>query len=286
MGSTSCVETYVRRIKKIRISNMSNSTLNIIKIGGNVIDDDIQLEAFLEKFAAIPGKKILVHGGGRIATRIAAKLGVEVKMVDGRRITDESTLDVVTMVYAGLTNKKIVASLQKYDCDAIGLSGADGNVIKAVKRPVREIDYGFAGDILADSVNSLSIKKFLDAGFTPVFSAITHNGNGQLLNTNADTIASALAVAMADHYETSLIYCFEKNGVLLDVNDDNSVIEDITALDYIRYKDAGVIRDGMIPKLENAFDAINKGVQSVYVGNATNLHLFQQRKFGTCLVNK
>lgn len=265
---------------------MSNSTLNIIKIGGNVIDDDIQLEAFLEKFAAVPGKKILVHGGGRIATRIAAQLGVEVKMVDGRRITDEATLDVVTMVYAGLTNKNIVATLQKYDCDAIGLSGADGNVIKAVKRPVREIDYGYAGDILADSVNSLSIKKFLDAGFTPVFSAITHNGNGQLLNTNADTIASALAVALADHYETSLIYCFEKNGVLLDVNDENSVIEDITALDYVRYKESGVITDGMIPKVENAFDAINKGVKSVYIGNASNLHLFQQRKFGTCLVNK
>lgn len=265
---------------------MSNSTLNIIKIGGNVIDDDIQLEAFLEKIAAVPGKKILVHGGGRIATRIAAQLGVEVKMVDGRRITDEATLDVVTMVYAGLTNKNIVATLQKYDCDAIGLSGADGNVIKAVKRPVREIDYGYAGDILADSVNSLSIKKFLDAGFTPVFSAITHNGNGQLLNTNADTIASALAVALADHYETSLIYCFEKNGVLLDVNDENSVIEDITALDYVRYKESGVITDGMIPKVENAFDAINKGVKSVYIGNASNLHLFQQRKFGTCLVNK
>src|SRR5690606_9200601 len=136
---------------------------------------------FLEKFAAIPGKKILVHGGGKIASRLAGKMGIEAKMVDGRRITDEEMLDVVTMVYAGLTNKKVVATLQKYDCDAIGLSGADGNVIKAVKRPVRKIDYGFAGDILADSVNSASIKKFLDAGFTPIFSAITHNGNGQLL---------------------------------------------------------------------------------------------------------
>lgn len=265
---------------------MSNSTLNIIKIGGNVIDDDIQLDAFLEKFAAVPGKKILVHGGGKIATRISAQLGIEAKMIDGRRITDEPMLDIVTMVYAGLTNKNIVATLQKYNCDAIGLSGADGNVIKAVKRPVKEIDYGFAGDILADSVNSLAIKKFLDAGFTPVFSAITHNGSGQLLNTNADTIASALATALSDHYETSLIYCFEKNGVLLDVNDDSSVIENITASDYSRYKESGIISDGMIPKLENAFDAINKGVHSVYIGNANNLHLFQQRKFGTCLVNK
>ena len=265
---------------------MSNSTLNIIKIGGNVIDDDIQLEAFLEKFAAIPGKKILVHGGGKIATRLASQMGLDVKMVEGRRITDKAMLDVVTMVYAGLTNKNIVATLQKYKCDAIGLSGADGNVIKAVKRPVKEIDYGFAGDILADSVNSLAIKKFLDAGFTPIFSAITHNGSGQLLNTNADTIASALATVMADHYETSLIYCFEKNGVLLDVNDENSVIENITAKDFITYKERGIISDGMIPKLQNAFDAINKGVKSVYVGNASNLHLFQQQKFGTCLINK
>ncbi|TCV12062.1 N-acetylglutamate kinase [Sphingobacterium alimentarium] len=265
---------------------MSNSTLNIVKIGGNVIDDDIQLETFLEKFAAIPGKKILVHGGGKIATRLASKLGLEAQMVEGRRITDKDMLDVVTMVYAGLTNKKIVATLQKYLCDAIGLSGADGNVIKAVKRPVKEIDYGYAGDILADSVNSLAIKKFLDAGFTPIFSAITHNGSGQLLNTNADTIASALATAMADHYEASLIYCFEKNGVLLDVNDENSVIENITAKDFTTYRERGIISDGMIPKLQNAFDAIHKGVKSVYVGNASNLHLFQQQKFGTCLVNK
>ncbi len=265
---------------------MSNTTLNIIKIGGNVIDDNIQLDTFLEKFAAVPGKKILVHGGGKIATRLASKLGIEAKMVEGRRITDESMLDVVTMVYAGLTNKNIVATLQKYGCDALGLSGPDANVIKAVKRPVKEIDYGFAGDILADSVNGLAIKKFLDAGFSPVFSAITHNGNGQLLNTNADTIASALAIALSDHYDTSLIYCFEKNGVLLDVNDDSSVIENITSLEYLRYKEAGIINEGMIPKMENAFDAINKGVKSVYIGNASNLHLFQQRKFGTCLVNK
>lgn len=265
---------------------MSNSTLHIIKIGGNVIDDARQLDAFLEKFAAIPGKKILVHGGGKIATRLASQLGIEAKMVEGRRITDEPMLDVVTMVYAGLTNKNIVATLQKYDCDAIGLSGADGNVIKAIKRPVRDVDYGFAGDILVDSVNSLAIKKFLDAGFTPVFSAITHNGTGQLLNTNADTIASALSTSLAEHYETSLVYCFEKNGVLMDVNDDNSVIENITALDFSNYKERGIISDGMVPKLQNAFDAINKGVKSVYIGNASNLHLFQQQKFGTCLVNK
>ncbi|MDR2284894.1 MAG: acetylglutamate kinase [Sphingobacterium sp.] len=265
---------------------MSNSTLNIIKIGGNVIDDDIQLEAFLEKFAAIPGKKILVHGGGKIATRLSSRLGIEAKLVEGRRVTDKEMLDVVTMVYAGLTNKRIVANLQKYQCDAIGLSGADGNVIKSVKRPVREIDYGFVGDILVDSVNVPAIKKFLEAGFTPVFSAITHNGNGQLLNTNADTIASALSTSLSGLYDTSLIYCFEKNGVLTDVMDDNSVIETITSKQFEGYKEQGVISDGMIPKLQNAFEAINKGVKSVYIGNATNLHLFQQQKFGTRLVIK
>jgi acetylglutamate kinase len=195
-------------------------------------------------------------------------------------------LDVVTMVYAGLANKNIVATLQKYGCDAIGLSGADGNVIKAIKRPVKEIDYGFVGDILADSVDALAIKKFLDAGFTPVFSAITHNGNGQLLNTNADTIASALSTSLSKLYETSLIYCFEKNGVLSNIDDEYSVIETITASEFDRLKEQGIINDGMIPKLQNAFDAINKGVKSVFIGNASNLHLFQQQKFGTCLVNK
>ncbi|WP_140937335.1 acetylglutamate kinase [Sphingobacterium lumbrici] len=265
---------------------MSNSTLHIIKIGGNIIDDSGQLAVFLEKFAAIPGKKILVHGGGKIATRLASDLGLEAKMVDGRRITDEKMLDVVTMVYAGLTSKNIVATLQKYNCDALGLSGADANVIKAIRRPVKDIDYGFAGDILADSVNTLSIKKFLDAGFTPVFSAITHNGNGQLLNTNADTIASSLALALSELYETSLIYCFEKNGVLTDIRDEDSVIESINFESFEKLKSQGVINEGMIPKLDNAFNAISKGVKNVYIGNALNLHLFQQGKFGTCLAIK
>ncbi|MBE8713540.1 acetylglutamate kinase [Sphingobacterium hungaricum] len=261
----------------------SNSTLNIIKIGGNVIDNDGHLQDFLEKFAAMPGKKILVHGGGKIATRIASEIGIEAKLVEGRRITDEAMLDVVTMVYAGLTNKKIVATLQKYNCDALGLSGADGNVIKAVKRPVKDIDYGFVGDILADSINTLSIKKFLQAGFTPIFSAITHNGNGQLLNTNADTIAASLAIALSKLYETTLIYCFEKNGVLADVNDEHSVIPSIQASEFEQLKSSGVIYEGMIPKLHNAFSAIEKGVKNVYIGNAANLHLYQQSQFGTCL---
>lgn len=260
------------------------SILNIVKIGGNVIDNPNQLETFLEKFSALPGRKLLVHGGGKIATRVAADMGIEAKLVEGRRITDTAMLDVVTMVYAGLTNKNIVASLQKFNCNAIGLCGADANVIKAVKRPVKEIDYGFVGDILADSINSLSIKKLLEAEFIPVFSAITHNGNGQLLNTNADTIASSLAVTLSKLYEVSLIYCFDKNGVLLNVDDDNSVIETIRAGDFERLKENKTIHDGMIPKLFNAFEAISKGVSNVYIGNADNLHLFQQQKFGTCLI--
>lgn len=262
------------------------SVLHVIKIGGHVIDDEEQLQVFLEKFAALQGKKILVHGGGKIATRLASDLGVEVKMLEGRRVTDHKMLDVVTMVYAGLTNKKIVALLQKYDCDALGLSGADGNIIKAVKRPVKKVDYGYVGDILFDSVNTLNLKKFLEAGFTPVFSAITHNGQGQLLNTNADTIASALAVSLSKIYETRLIYCFEKNGVLNDVDNDNSVIKNLNREGFDRLKDAGVIYEGMIPKLENAFEAIGKGVKNVYIGNALNLHLYQQGEFGTCLLSK
>lgn len=262
------------------------SGLTIIKIGGNVIDDDRQLQSFLEKFAALQGKKILVHGGGKIATRIAADLGIKVKLVDGRRITDKPMLDVATMVYAGLTNKNVVSYLQKFGCDALGLSGADGNVIKAVKRPAKEIDYGYVGDILVDSVNTSSIKKFLEAGFTPVFSAITHNGLGQLLNTNADTIASALAVSLARIYETKLIYCFEKDGVLRDVDDPGSVIKAIKAAEFETLKTEQVIYEGMIPKLENAFDALDKGVKNVYIGNALNLHQYQQGEFGTCLLLK
>ncbi|KGE14032.1 acetylglutamate kinase [Sphingobacterium deserti] len=262
------------------------SVLNVIKIGGNVIDDEEQLHIFLEKFAALQGKKILVHGGGKVATRTAAGLGIEAKMIDGRRVTDAPMLDIVTMVYAGLTNKKIVSLLQKFDCDALGLSGADGNSIKAVKRPVREVDYGYVGDILVDSVNTLSIKKFLEAGFTPVFSAITHNGLGQLLNTNADTIASALAVSLSKIYDTRLIYCFEKDGVLRDVNDERSVIKSINPDEFEALKSAGVIYEGMIPKLDNAFHAIGKGVKNVYIGNALNLHLYQQGEFGTCMLAK
>lgn len=263
---------------------MAAAQLLIIKVGGNVIDDPAHLAKFLEQFAALPQKKVLVHGGGKIATRMAADLGIEAKLVEGRRITDEAMLRVVTMVYAGLTNKQVVANLQAHGCNAIGLSGADGNCITAVKRPVREIDYGLVGDMHANSVNTTNIGKMLEEGFVPVFSAITHDGRGQLLNTNADTIASALAVAMADLYSTSLVYCFEKKGVLRDVNDARTVIPEIQSRDFEQLKAAGIIADGMIPKLHNAFDAIGKGVNEVYVGHADDVHLLAQQAFGTRLV--
>lgn len=260
-----------------------NSQLKIIKIGGNIIDNPGALESFLEKFSATMGKKILVHGGGRMATQLANQMGIKTQMIEGRRVTDKEMLDVVTMVYAGLINKNIVAALQKNKCDAIGLSGADINSIQTVKRPVKEIDYGYVGDVLHDSVNVLSIKKLLEAGFVPVFSAITHNGNGVLLNTNADTIASALAIALADRYEVSLVYCFEKKGVLRDVNDEKSLIKHICMDEYEELKNENVITHGMIPKIDNAFAAIEKGVDSVYIGHALNLHLFQNGSFGTKL---
>jgi acetylglutamate kinase len=263
---------------------MAASRLLIVKIGGNVIDDPACLESFLEKFAALPGKKILVHGGGKIASQLAVELGIPVQMVEGRRITDEPMLRIATMVYAGWTNKQIVARLQTFGCDAVGLSGADGNTIQAIKRPVKEIDFGYVGDLMHDSVQVAAVKKFLDSGFTPVFSAITHNGQGQLLNTNADTIAASLAISMTAIYETSLVYCFDKKGVLRDVSNDQSVIPEITMMDFERLKKTKTIVDGMIPKLQNAFDAISKGVSDVSIGHADYLHLIQQKQFGTRMV--
>ncbi len=260
------------------------SRLLVIKIGGNIIDHSEGLSRFLEKFASLRGNKILVHGGGKIATRIAAELGVEAKLVDGRRITDEAMLRVVTMVYAGLTNKQLVANLQALGCNAIGLSGADGNSIQTVKRLVKEIDYGFVGDILPGSVDTYTLETLLAGNMVPVFSAITHDGKGQLLNTNADTIASALAVALSAMFETSLVYCFEKKGVLQDVHDEHSVIPEIKAAEFEQLKASGVVADGMIPKLHNAFDAIARGVSEVCVGHADDLHLLQQRQFGTRMI--
>jgi acetylglutamate kinase len=248
-----------------------NQKLHIIKIGGNVIDDRGNLQAFLERFAQLGGYKILVHGGGKIATRIGEKLGIESKYVDGRRITDDATMDVVTMVYGGLVNKQIVASLQALGCNAIGLTGADANVIPANRRPVKTIDYGWAGDVVSEKVGAEKLGGFLHMGLTPVFAPLTHDGNGHMLNTNADTIASSLAVALSDDYSVHLIYCFEKKGVLLSVEDENSVVGKINREKFETLKSKGALHSGILPKIENALLAIEKGVERVIIGHADDL---------------
>lgn len=240
--------------------------VRIVKIGGNIINDPVALESFLSSFAKQEGPMILVHGGGKKATELSKAMKVETRMIGGRRVTDESTLEIVTMVYAGLINKNIVASLQSKGLNALGLTGADGNVIKAHKRIVQDIDYGFAGDI--DEVNEQTLDGWIQQGLTPVFSAITHDKKGQLLNTNADTIAASIAKALAQLHEVELIYCFEKKGVLLDVNNDDSVIERINSEGYSQLKEQGVIAEGMLPKMHNCFDALKGGVRRVIIGQA------------------
>jgi acetylglutamate kinase len=248
---------------------MPKEKLSIIKIGGNIIENETSLNSFLELFSKVEGKKILVHGGGKRATAMASKLGIESKLFNGRRITDLETLKVITMVYGGLVNKNIVAKLQALQTNAIGLSGADINSIKSDKRSVKEIDFGFVGDV--KEVASNSINTLIKADFTPVFCAITHDGNGQLLNTNADTITSQVAIGMSEIYETSIYYCFELNGVLKDINDKNSVVKDINSKTYQTLLKEGIIADGMLPKLENCFDALNNGVHTVNMGNTSML---------------
>lgn len=243
--------------------------LSIVKIGGNIIENEGLLNLFLELFSNLEGKKILVHGGGKRATHIASKLGIESKMINGRRITDAETLEVITMVYGGLVNKNVVAKLQALNVDAIGLTGADVNSIKSDKRPVKDIDYGFVGDVKQVAHNS--IDKLIQADFTPVFCAITHDGNGQLLNTNADTITSQVAVGMSNLYETSIYYCFELNGVLQNIHNKNSVIKYIDSDTYRYLLDNDIITDGMLPKLENCFDALHKGVNTINMGNLSML---------------
>jgi len=239
--------------------------LTVIKIGGEIINNPEQLQAFLVDFSRLNEPKVLVHGGGKIATALSAKLGIETRMQEGRRITTKENLEVVTMVYAGLINKNITASLQSQQCNAIGLSGADASVIVASKRPSKPLDYGYVGDI--QSINSKVIDTFVESQMVPVFSAICHDGNGQLLNTNADTIATEIAIAMSEKYETELIYCFDKKGVLMDVNDDHSVVEKINTEDYRNLREQKVIHDGMLPKMENAFHALNHKVSKVMIGN-------------------
>lgn len=239
--------------------------IHVVKIGGNVIDNPDALKQFVADFAQIPGPKILVHGGGKEATRLSAKLEIPTTMIDGRRVTDRATLDVVTMVYAGLINKRIVAMLQACNCDAIGLSGADGNVIKATRRNPHPVDYGYVGDINPANVNDRFIGNLLEAGVAPVFCAITHDGNGDLLNCNADSVASAVAIASARIAPTRLWFCFEKAGVLKDVDDPDSIIRSITAPVYAELKESGIVNKGMLPKIDNAFKAIEAGVKDVTI---------------------
>lgn len=248
---------------------MSKETLYVVKIGGNVVDDETALQQFLTDFSAIKGHKILVHGGGKVATQLARELGIEVNMVNGRRITGTKMLDVAVMVYAGLTNKSIVAKLQALRCNAIGLTGADAGSITAHKRTDPEIDYGFVGDI--DSVNTTALKTLMETGLTPVMSAITHDGKGQLLNTNADTVAAKLATAFAGFYRVQLVYCFEKHGVLHNVEDETSVIPAINTHLYENLKAQGIIAKGMLPKLNNAFAAVNSGVNTVLIGHSAQV---------------
>lgn len=245
-------------------------TLSIVKIGGNIIENDVELAHFLTLFSELPGTKILVHGGGKKATTIGERLGIRSTLVQGRRITDAKSLEVAVMVYAGLVNKKIVASLQALSCNAIGLSGADTGSIRSVKRPVGEIDFGFVGDV--EQVNSKALMTLLKAGMVPVFCALTHDGKGQLLNTNADTIASEVAIALSEEFAATLYYCFEKQGVLKDVQQEDSVIIHIDKDIYQHLLKEKSIADGMLPKLENCFHALDNAVEKVCIGNTRMLH--------------
>lgn len=257
--------------------------LLIIKIGGNVIDQPAALQVFLDEFAPIAGKKILIHGGGKIATEISRALGVEAQMIDGRRITDAETLKIVTMVYGGLINKTIVSGLQARGCNAIGLTGADANVMAAKKRADPNIDYGFVGDV--ERVNVAPIMEFLDAGLAPIFAPLTHDGKGTMLNTNADTIAAALASALCKHYETRLIYGFDKKGVLA-AADDESVIPQLNLAQYADLKARGIVTKGMLPKLDNAFATLQTGVRAVILCHAAEIQRAVKDDFmtGTTLV--
>ena len=254
--------------------------ITVIKVGGAVVEDEAQLTQLLQDFSAIEGRHVLVHGGGRRATKVAAQLGIETQMVNGRRITDASMLEVVTMVYGGLVNKNVVARLQAQGIDALGLTGADIDVIRSHKRPLKNgVDYGFVGDV--DRADGDKLHTLIEAGIVPVMAPLTHDGMGNILNTNADTIAGETAKALAKHYDVTLVFCFEKKGVLSNPDDDESVIPTITRADFDRYVADGTISGGMIPKIENAFNAIDAGVGRVVITKADSIGL----NFGTVIVN-
>lgn len=238
--------------------------ISIVKIGGALLEDEALLTKFSREFASMQGKRILVHGGGKKASQLSRAMGIEPKLIGGRRVTDARTLEVVTMVYGGWANRTLVARLQSLGCNAIGLSGADADLIRAVKRPVTDVDYGFVGDVEQVAVKSLI--PLLEAGLTPVFCALTHDGKGQLLNTNADTIAAEIARALSGPYRTTLYYCFDKNGVLTDLSDPDSAIPRIDRAAFEKLQEEGIISEGMVPKLHNAFQALEAGVEEVRIG--------------------
>lgn len=245
--------------------------IKVVKIGGNVIDNEEALQQFVRDFAALPSPKIVVHGGGRLATRMCERLDIPQQMIEGRRKTDAATLDIVTMVYAGLVNKRIVAALQANGCRAIGLSGADADVVRASRRPSQPIDYGFVGDIDADVIRTDFIEDLLSADIVPVFCSIMHDGQGTLLNCNADSVASAVAIAVSRIGRTELQLCFEKRGVMQDVNDEGSLIRKITPANYAELRESGAVNSGMIPKIDNAFAALRRGVGAVVIKHSAEL---------------
>lgn len=251
----------------MKIASMEK--LTIIKVGGKIVENEDSLQFLLKEFAKIKGYKILVHGGGSLATKIEEKLGLESKMVNGRRITDKETLKIVTMVYAGLVNKNIVAQLQGLGLDAIGLTGADMNIILSEKRPVKDIDYGFVGDV--KEVSAEKLFTLLKHDLIPVLAPLTHDGKGSMLNTNADTIAAETAKALSSSFDVNLVYCFEKAGVLMNENDESTIIPEIDATKFEQLVNDGIINGGMIPKLENAFESINNGVKTVIITKAENI---------------
>jgi acetylglutamate kinase len=244
-------------------------TLKVIKIGGNIINDSQALQEFLKQFAVLEGPKILVHGGGKLATKMAEDLSIPVTMKDGRRVTDAATLDIITMVYAGKINKNIVAQLQVNQCNSVGFTGADGNTILSTKRPAAPVDFGYVGDV--QQVNTSVVETLVEQNITPVFCAITHDSNGQLLNTNADTIAAQLSIAFAQAYHVELYYCFEKNGVLKNITDEDSVITHITSESYKTLLNEGIFAEGMLPKMTNCMDAVQQKVSKVCIGKPAML---------------
>lgn len=247
--------------------------LYVIKIGGYILDNEKLLSRFLSDFASLPSNKVLIHGGGKLATELSHKLGIETKMIDGRRVTDEDTIRIVTMTYAGWINKSITAKLQTHNCPALGLSGVDAQLIPAVKRPIKNIDYGWVGDVLPGKINVSFFKSILEQNMVPVIAPISCNDQGQLLNINADTIAQYIAESLSPYFATTLVYCFEKNGLLENVQDDSTVISEISLETAADMKQSGTITSGMLPKIDNAFQAIKNGVQTVMIGNA--LHVRQ-----------